>query len=304
MARKVRPESLSEEELKQLLKDRKRQARRERLAHFRKTGRLVDVVPLPQTTPLDTIGSIDLENTLLVSKEELDKEKRRTFINRILLGVEILAIIGLFYVVFSAVGLVQQLNQEVLNPDQRPTASPTPLITAVILPSGHTPPTDPNGAQFNNAEIPEHLQPLVQSYLANISIPTPSPEQAKWIEIPAINVSAPIVQGDGWDQLKRGVGQHIGSINPGQTGNLVLSAHNDIYGQIFRYLDQLQSGDEIVIQTDMRSYTYIIDKETQIVDPTYVQVLDSTASPTITLISCYPYMINSQRIVIKAGLVD
>ena len=304
MARKVRPESLSEEELKQLLKDKRRAARRQRLDQFRKTGRLIDVVPLPKTTPHETIGGIDLENTLLVSKEDEDREKRRAFVNRLLLGVEIMAIVGLIYVVFSAVGLVQQLNQEAFTPDQMPTASPTPLITAVILPSGHTPPTDPEGAQFNSAEIPEHLQPLVQSYLANISIPTPSPEQAKWIEIPAINVSAPIVQGDGWDQLKRGVGQHIGSVNPGQTGNLVLSAHNDIYGQIFRYLDQLQSGDEIIIQTDMHSYTYIIDKETQIVDPTFVQVMDSTANPTITLISCYPYMVNSQRIVITAGLVD
>jgi sortase A len=304
MARKVRPETLSEAELKQLLKDKRREARRERLAHFRKTGRLVDVVPVPTTTPHKTIGGIDLENTLLVSKADKDREKRQTLMNRVLLGVEILAIVGLFYIVFSAVGLVQQLNEEAFLPDQMPTASPTPLITAVILPSGHTPPTDPNGAQFNNAEIPEHLRPLVQSYIANLSIPTPSPEQAKWIEIPAVNVSAPIVQGDGWDQLKRGVGQHVGSGNPGENGNMVLSAHNDIYGQIFRYLDQLQSGDEIIIQTDVRSYTYIIDKETQLVDPTAVQVMDSTTDPTITLISCYPYLVNSQRIIIKASLSD
>ena len=304
MARKVKPESLSEKELKQLLKEKRRDARRARLEHFRKTGRLVDVVPLPKTTPHETIGGIDLENTLLLSKEDEDRDKRRVFMNRVLLGIELLAIAGLFYIVFSAVDLVNQLNQDVLLPDQAPIASPTPLITTVILPSGHTPPTDPNGAQFNNSEIPEHLQPMMQSYLANVSVPTPSPEQAKWIEIPAINVSAPIVQGDGWEQLKRGVGQHIGSTNPGQDGNLVLAAHNDIYGQIFRHLDQLQSGDEIIIQTDVRSYTYIVDKETQFVHPTFVQVLDSTSTPTITLISCYPYMVNSQRIIIKASLSD
>ncbi len=38
------------------------------------------------------------------------------------------------------------------------------------------------------------------------------------IEIPALKVDAPVVQGDGWEQLKKGVAQHIGSANPGEGG--------------------------------------------------------------------------------------
>ena len=110
--------------------------------------------------------------------------------------------------------------------------------------------------------------------------------------------------GDGWEQLKQGVGQRIGSPNPGDNGNLVLSAHNDIFGQIFRDLDQLQTGDEITIYTNVKAYTYVIDKQTQVVEPTFVQVLDPTPDPTITLISCYPYLVDNKRIVIKASLLD
>ena len=110
--------------------------------------------------------------------------------------------------------------------------------------------------------------------------------------------------GDGWEQLKQGVGQHIGSSDPGQPGNLVLSAHNDIFGQIFRDLDQLEEGDEIIIYTNVRAYTFVIDQPTQIIEPTFVQVMDPTPNLTITLISCYPYLVDNKRIVVKASLSD
>jgi sortase A len=170
----------------------------------------------------------------------------------------------------------------------------------VILPSGHTPPNSPGGSQPNEAEIPAHLRPLFLS-MAEIPIPTPGPEQATQIQIAAINVDAPIVQGDSWEQLKKGVGQYIGSADPGQPGNMVLSAHNDVYGEIFRHLDELQPGDQIIIFTLQHSFTYMVS-ETQIVKPTDVEVMASTPDPTLTLISCYPYMIDNKRIIVRATL--
>ena len=171
---------------------------------------------------------------------------------------------------------------------------------AVVLPSGHTPPDAQGNTRPNEAEIPEHLRPLVQS-LANLPVPTPSIEQAVRIEIPAIKVDAPVVQGDGWEQLKKGVAQHIGSANPGQNGNVVLSAHNDVYGELFRNLDRLQPGDLVRLHTQQREYEYIVDR-TQIVEPTAVEVMASTGAPTVTLVSCYPYLVDSQRVVVFARL--
>jgi len=82
---------------------------------------------------------------------------------------------------------------------------------------------------------------------------------------------------------------------------MVLSAHNDIYNDIFRYLDQLSPGDQITVYTLTRSYTYIV-RETQIVSPYAVHIMDPTREPTATLISCYPYQVDNQRIVVFADL--
>ena len=218
-----------------------------------------------------------------------------------MLTVEILAVLGLAGLMLNWFGLLQTLNQEVVIALRQDTLTPTPLITAIVLPGGHTPPTAPGGAQPNEAEIPEHLRPLVQS-IANLPIPTPGPAQAIRVQIQAINVDAPIVQGDSWDQLKKGVGQHVGSADPGQPGNLVLSAHDDVFGEIFRNLDRLQPGDQLLVFTAQQQYVYIVTSS-QIVAPTQVDVMNSTADATVTLISCYPYMVDNKRIVVFAKLV-
>ncbi|NOT03730.1 MAG: sortase, partial [Anaerolineales bacterium] len=46
---------------------------------------------------------------------------------------------------------------------------------------------------------------------------------------------------------------------------------------------------------------YIVDR-TVLVEPTAVEVMASTGSPTVTLISCYPYLVDNQRIVVFARL--
>jgi len=201
---------------------------------------------------------------------------------------------------FNGLNVIQELNREVAAVLEQPTLTPTPLIMAVVLPSGHTPPNVEGGARPNDAEIPEHLRPLVQS-LASLPIPTPGPEQAIRLQIPAISVDAAALQGNGWEQLKKGVGQYIGSADPGENGNVVLSAHNDIFGEIFRHLDRLKPGDQVTLFTNQRAYNYSV-LETRIVEPTEVEVLAPTSEPTITLISCYPYMVDDQRIVVKARL--
>jgi sortase A len=220
--------------------------------------------------------------------------------DRVLLGVEVLAVLGLIAVLMNSLGMLRTLNTEVasaLNPE---TVTPTPLVMAVVLPSGHTPPDAQGNTRPNEAEIPEHLRPMVQS-LVNLPVPTAAPDQAVRIQIPALSIDAPIVQGDGWEQLKKGVGQNIGSSNPGQDGNVVLSAHNDVYGEIFRYLDRLAPGDQVIVYTQQRQYTYVVDR-TILVEPTAVEVMASTGTPTVTLISCYPYLVNKQRIVVFARL--
>jgi sortase A len=225
------------------------------------------------------------------------------FFRFLLLLTELAAVGALVFIVYRGYLTLQELNAQADSGIEMPTPSATPLITAVVLPSGHTPPTDPGGPRPNESEIPENLRPIVQS-LASVPIPTPGPEHAHSIFIPALWVEpAPVVQGDGWEQLKRGVGQHIGSANPGARGNLVLSAHNDIYGERFRDLDKLSPGDEIIVSTASFEFVYRVTS-ISIVEPTDVSVMAPTDRRTITLISCYPYMVDKQRIVVAGELVE
>jgi sortase A len=207
------------------------------------------------------------------------------------------------FVFFKGFGLLQTLNQEVAEAIEVATPTPTPLITTVVLPSGHTPPDSPGGAKPNEDEIPKNLRPLVQS-IPSLIAPTPGPQHAQQIFIEALwSEPQPIVQGDGWEQLKKGVGQHIGSANPGEPGNLVLSAHNDIFGELFRHLDRLRPGHPIKVSTSGREFTYIVTG-IRVVQPTEVSVLEPTEKPTITLISCYPYLVDTQRIVVFGELKE
>jgi sortase A len=296
MARRKSPEDMSVEELRRLLIEKRRGARRERLEHFKRTGRVVDVAPDALSASASVVETVESDG----DTPPAPASKRRRFLDRLLLVVEVLAVAGLLGILISGLGILQDLNREVASALVQETLTPTPLVMAVVLPSGHTPPDAQGNTRPNTDEIPAHLQPMVQS-LANLPIPTAAPDQAIRIQIPAIKIDAPIVQGDGWEQLKKGVGQNIGSANPGQNGNVILSAHNDVYGELFRYLDKLQPGDQVVLYSQQRQYTYVVDR-TALVEPTAVEVMASTGSPTVTLISCYPYLVDKQRIVVFARL--
>ncbi len=297
MPRRKAPEDLSVEELRPLLIEKRRGTRRERLEHFRRTGRVV----APELMSSESgVPEVETPEPAKGSERRAASSTRRRVMDGMLLAVEILAVVGLIGVLLSGLGMLRDLNREVAAALNPATPSPTPLVMAVVLPSGHTPPDAQGNTQPNEAEIPEHLRPIMQS-LANLPIPTPGVEQAIRIEIPAIKLDAPVVQGDGWEQLKKGVAQHIGSANPGDSGNVVLSAHDDVYGELFRDLDKLQPGDPVMLYTQQRQYVYIVDR-TEIVEPTAVEVMAATGAPTVTLISCYPYLVDKQRIVVFARL--
>ena len=300
MSKQVTPEDLSAEELRRLLVEKRRASRQDRIERYRRTGRVVLVAPDTDGSSLEDMRTGGFDETEDAVQPPPGSTRRNKILDGFLLFIELLAVVGLLLLLFNGVNMMRDLNNEVAVALEQPTLTPTPLIVAVVLPSGHTPPTSPEGARPNEAEIPQHLQPLVQS-LANIPLPTPGPEHANRIQIPAIGVDAPIVQGDGWEQLKKGVGQHIGTANPGEKGNVVLSAHNDIFGEIFRDLDRLKPGDEITVYTNQRAYTYVVS-ESQILEPTQVEVMENTSQPTLTLISCYPYLVDDQRIAVTSRL--
>ena len=302
MAQKKNPRDLSINELRRLLIEKQRSGRHERIERYRETGRVVRLVSDEEETSWEDLRTSSPVGDGLPNPVEESKQRKKRTTDGFLLTVEILAVIGLVFVLFNGLDILQELNREVALALEQPTLTATPLIKAVILPSGHTPPDSPGGSRPNVEEIPEHLQPVVQSY-GEIPIPTQGPQHAIRLQIPKLNQDVPVVEGDGWEQLKKGVGHHINSANPGEVGNVVLSAHNDIHGEIFRDLDQLEEGDLVILFSERQSYTYVVE-EILIVEPTQVEFLESSTDSKTTLISCYPYLVDNKRIIVIANLIE
>lgn len=322
-------DNLSVDELEELLYRKKRGVRRQRLQRLKEEGRVVDVAGVPppspkppalsrpQATPTGAMREVMLavEGEAVgtaVSTPTTSSQPGlvRRIANQALLFVEIAAVVGLVAVLLGLWRIQSDLNQELAEAQQAevktvalPSPTAKPIIDVGILPTGHRFIEGALPVAEESGDIPEHLMPIINAYEAP-PIPTPGPQQARRVQIPSIGVDSTIVEGVyDWEQLKKGVGHQIDSAQPGESGNMVLAAHNDIYGEIFRHLDQLSPGDEIIISTELQSYTYVVNN-IEVVDPVDgVWVMASTEHSSTTLISCYPYRINTDRIVVFADLV-
>lgn len=160
-------------------------------------------------------------------------------------------------------------------------------------------------AQNLSPEVPAHLKKWLQpaQSVGPVTLPEPVAQPATRIMIPSINVDAPVGKGTDWESLKYQVGHHPGTANPGQRGNMVLAAHNDIYGEIFRYLPDVSIGESVTVYASQQRFHYRLT-ERRIIRPEQVEVMLPTTGPTITLISCYPYLIDTHRIVLFGDLME
>jgi len=312
-------DELSIEELEEILRIRRRDARLERLRRKRGGEDLSAIDPLRSHSAevdrfqltnghqrnRDVGGTAQFRSQVLEERpEEQSAESSGYKIrwdwlrDKSLLVIELGVVVGLILVFFSLVSLLNGINAASSELQQLPTLTPTATVASplidVVLPGGHTPPDSPGGAA--PAEIPAHLHDIVRE-ITPLPVPTPGPEHGTRIQIPAVGIDAPIVEGDDWEALKQGAGHHVGSANPGERGNCVISAHNDIFGEIFRNLPDVDLGDEILVHTASRMYRYVVTQK-RVIEPTDVDVMSPTSVPVLTLISCYPYGIDTHRIVV------
>lgn len=123
--------------------------------------------------------------------------------------------------------------------------------------------------------------------------------------IPKINLDAKVVQTapiDGvWDVADWSVGHLTSTPDPGVAGNGAYAAHDDIKGEIFKRENELKAGDSIYLFSRHAVYRYVVTEQLT-VDPSNVGVLAPTARPTITLVSCTPYWVDTQRLIVHAVL--
>jgi len=88
----------------------------------------------------------------------------------------------------------------------------------------------------------------------------------------------------------------------GRPGNYVVYGHDDIEGNIFQNLPAMRAGDRVYLDSGAHRYAYQVSGS-RIVSPLDVSVMAPTRSATLTLISCYPFDVDTQRIVVTATLL-
>ena len=88
------------------------------------------------------------------------------------------------------------------------------------------------------------------------------------------------------DVLQYYLGHFPTSVKPGEVGNFAVAGHRvSDYTDAFINLYKVVEGDEIIIETKEKRFTYEITKNF-IVDPDNVEVLADTKDTTITLVTC------------------
>jgi sortase A len=105
------------------------------------------------------------------------------------------------------------------------------------------------------------------------------------LEISAIQLRVPVLEGTDELTLDRAVGHIPGTAPLGETGNIGIAGHRDGF---FRGLKDVHVGETIDVYTQRGRSRYAVD-EIQTVSPDDVSVLAPRAKPSLTLVTCYPF---------------
>ena len=105
------------------------------------------------------------------------------------------------------------------------------------------------------------------------------------LEIPRLNVSVIVMEGDDDATLARAVGHLPDTALPWEQGNAVIAGHRDTF---FRPLRNVREGDEMRMTTARGTFDYRV-MSTRIVEPNDLSVLAPTAIRSLTLVTCYPF---------------
>ncbi len=202
------------------------------------------------------------------------------------------------FVIMGWNGLIQQLKWDyfVNFRGERP-----PGITASLTPRPIPSPTPRPYASSEPVGAVSQLPSLHADFPAN------------QLKVEKISITAPVAwevpENDILERLKDGVAHYQGTSLPGQGGNVFIVGHSSNYfwvksdyNNIFALLDKLSSGDRIEVSRNNVNYIYEV-KETRIVKPDEVQVLENTPKETLSLMTCWPIGTSLKRMLVQSELV-
>ncbi len=210
-----------------------------------------------------------------------------------------------------------------------PTPPPEPSIDAEAVAGEEETALQPTN--FNTDDVPSLADnPLlvVEDVDEQIEVPAlesePVPEAAvsppTRIVAESINLDTEVVE-TGWQTREQdgvlqnvwvvadyAAGWHKNSALPGQGGNVVLSGHHNIKGEVFRYIVDLEVGDTITLFAGDQSYEYVVNDKFIVKDkgePDSVRQANARwigpfNEERLTLVTCWPYNSNTHRVIVIA----
>lgn len=149
--------------------------------------------------------------------------------------------------------------------------------------------------------VVEEIQPLQLSSF--LSAKRPKATGIGAIKIPSADIDLPIFSGLKNDELLIGAGAIFPKRDP-STNNLVILGHyvgsqNFLFGS----LNQVKMEDHIFLHYLGNNYEYKI-VEKKVIDERDIQVMQETLGPELTLITCDSTNATSNRICVKASLIN
>ncbi|GHJ23126.1 hypothetical protein TPA0909_47400 [Streptomyces albus] len=139
------------------------------------------------------------------------------------------------------------------------------------------------------------------------------------IHIPKIGITAPIAQGVSKTAvLDKGMVGHYDKA-PLKTampwdkkGNFALAGHRNTHGEPFRYINRLEPGDFVVVETQSKFYTYEVTRQLPSTLPSDTGVIDPVPPKSgftkpgryVTLTTCTPEFTSKYRLIVWGKMVD
>lgn len=123
-----------------------------------------------------------------------------------------------------------------------------------------------------------------------------------YIDIEKIGVHLPVFQGTDETMLQSGAGWWLGSSLPtgGKGTHCIITAHTGLVkAKLFTDIDRLEVGDTFSLSVLDRDMYYVID-QVVIVEPDEIEeLLIDPEQDYVTLYTCYPYGVNTQRLLVR-----
>ncbi|MFB6548978.1 class E sortase [Streptomyces sp. NPDC056405] len=139
------------------------------------------------------------------------------------------------------------------------------------------------------------------------------------LHIPKLDVVVPIAEGiDDKKVLDRGMVGHYAegalktAMPEAKTGNFGLAGHRNTHGEPFRYINKLDPGDPIVVETQDEYFVYKMASILPVTSPSNVSVLDPVPKQSgfeepgryITLTTCTPEFTSKYRMIVWGKMVE